>query len=308
MMSILLHILTNNVIPLSAMIAAGVVMQRAFSLDIRTLSKLNFYIFSPAIMFKLLYEAEISAAMFGKVVLFGLIIMALQYLTADLASRARGASAQRRAALRNSVMFYNSANYGIPLNQLVFAGNPYTLSIQVLISMIQSLAPNTYGVYAVNAHKASPREIGRVVLTLPVIYVIPLALLLRACEVPIPPAVEVPVGYLANAFIGTALLTLGVQLGSMSWRIERAMAVDVGLSALLRLAVGPALAWGLTLLMGFDDLAAAALIVSSAAPTALSSVLLAVEFDNEKEFASQAVFFSTLLSVLSVTVVIALVT
>jgi len=85
------------------------------------------------------------------------------------------------------------------------------------------------------------------------------------------------------------------------------MAVDVGLSALLRLVVGPALAWGLSLLMGFDRLTTAAIIVSSAVPTSLSSVLLAVEFDNEKEFASQAVFISTLLSVFTVTIVIALV-
>jgi hypothetical protein len=307
MLTVLFHILTNNVIPLSAMIAAGVIMQRAFSLDIRTLSKLNFYIFSPAIMFRLLYETEISAAMFGKILLFGALFMIAQYVLADLVCRARRASPSRRAALRNSVMFYNSANYGIPLNQLVFAGNPYTLSIQVLVSMIQSLVPNTYGVYAVNAHKAKLREIGRVVLTLPVIYAIPLALLLRAFETPIPPTLEAPIGYLANAFIGTALLTLGVQLGSMSWRIERAMAVDVGLSALLRLVVGPALAWGLSLLMGFDRLTTAAIIVSSAVPTSLSSVLLAVEFDNEKEFASQAVFISTLLSVFTVTIVIALV-
>jgi len=307
-MTILLQILTNNVIPLSAMIAAGVIMQRVFSLDIRTLSKLNFYVFSPAIMFRMLYETEISAAMFGRIVLFGLLFMAMQYGISDLVCRVRKASPARRAALRNSVMFYNSANYGIPLNQLVFAGNPYTLSVQVLISMIQSLVPNTYGVYAVNAHKADLRRIGRVVLSLPVIYVIPLALLLRAFGVPIPQALEVPIGYLANAFIGTALLTLGVQLGSMSWRIERETAVDVGLSALLRLAVGPVLAWGLTLLMGFDGLTAAALIVSSAVPSSLSSVLLAVEFDNEKEFSSQAVFFSTLLSVFTVTIVIALVT
>jgi len=307
-MTILLQILTNNVIPLSAMIAAGVIMQRVFSLDIRTLSKLNFYVFSPAIMFRMLYETEISAAMFGRIVLFGLLFMAMQYGISDLVCRVRKASPARRAALRNSVMFYNSANYGIPLNQLVFAGNPYTLSVQVLISMIQSLVPNTYGVYAVNAHKADLRRIGRVVLSLPVIYVIPLALLLRAFGVPIPQALEVPIGYLANAFIGTALLTLGVQLGSMSWRIERETAVDVGLSALLRLVVGPVLAWGLTLLMGFDGLTAAALIVSSAVPSSLSSVLLAVEFDNEKEFSSQAVFFSTLLSVFTVTIVIALVT
>lgn len=306
MIDIFLHILTTNILPLSVMIAIGIVIQRAFSLDIKTLSKLNFYVFSPAIMFKLLYETAITLAVFGQVMLFVALFMAAQYAVVEAAVRLRGVSRGRRAAMRNSVLFYNSANYGIPLNQLAFAGNVYTLSIQVLVMMVQSLVPNTYGVYAVNAHKANWKQIRRVILSMPVIYVIPLALLMRGFEVPVPDFAAAPIGYLADAFIGTALLTLGVQLGSMSWRISRALAIDVGLSAALRLAAGPLLAWGITLLLGMDGLTAAALIVSSAVPTSLSSVLLAVEFDNEAEFASQAVFVSTVLSVLTVTIVIAM--
>ncbi|PZD94373.1 AEC family transporter [Paenibacillus sambharensis] len=303
-MSIFLHILWNNVLPLSVMIAAGIILQRAFSLDIKTLSKLNFYLFSPALMFRLLYETPISLDIFGTVMLFALIFMLLQYGAVEIVIRLKGYDGGMRGAMRNSVLFYNSANYGIPLNQLAFAGNPYTLSIQVLIMMLQSLIPNTYGIYSVNAHKADWRAIRRVILSMPIIYVIPLAFVMRWLEVPVPEFIYTPINYTADAFIGTALITLGVQLGSMSWRISGRLAYDVGLSALLRLVGGPVIAWGLTLILGIDGLTAAALIVSSAVPTSLSSVLLAVEFDNEKEFASQAVFVSTLASIITVTFVI----
>ncbi len=57
-------------------------------------------------------------------------------------------------------------------------------------------------------------------------------------------------------------------------------------------------------MMGIDEMMGAALIVSSAVPTSLSSVLLAVEFDNEKDFASQSVLVSTALSIVTVTAVI----
>jgi len=303
-MSIFLHILLNNVLPLSVMIAIGVALQRAFSLDIKTLSKLNFYLFSPAIMFDLLYTTEISAGMVGSVLLFFVLFMGMQYAVLEAAVRIRGYEPGMRAAMRNSVLFYNSANYGIPLNQLAFAANPYTLSAQILIMMLQSLIPNTYGIYSVNAHKASGRAMLRTILSMPVIYVIPIAFLLRGYEVAIPPFLDTAVGYLSSAFIGTALITLGVQLGNMAWRITKPLLADVGLSVLLRLALGPALAWVVVLLLGMDELLGAALIVSSAVPTSLSSVLLAVEFDNEPEFASQAVFVSTLLSIVSVTFVI----
>ncbi|MEK3882801.1 AEC family transporter [Paenibacillus sp. PL2-23] len=303
-MAIFIHILLTNVLPMGIMVGLGIILQRSFSLDIKTLSKLNFYLFSPAIMFDLIYHTAISVGLLGQVLLFFVIFMAGQYILVEAAIRARGYGPSMKSAMRNSVLFYNSANYGIPLNQLAFSGNKETLAIQVLIMMTQSFVPNTYGVYSVNAHKADMKQVWRTILSMPVIYVIPLAFLMRVFEVPVPGPIATPIGYLSDAFIGTALITLGVQLGSMEWRINRSLLIDVSLSGILRLIAGPALAWLIVWLMGLDKLTAAALIVSSAVPTSLSSVLLAVEFDNEKEFASQAVFVSTLVSILTVTAVI----
>lgn len=289
---------------MSIMIGIGILLERIFSLDIKTLSKLNFYLFSPSIIFSLLYETAISVNLIGKVLLYFFIFMIAQYILVEIVIRIRRYRPTMRSAMRNSVLFYNSANYGIPLNQLAFAGNKETLAIQVLIMMMQSLIPNTYGVYNVNAHKANMKQVWKTIFSMPVIYVIPIAFLMRGFEIPIPYSIQTPIDYLSNAFIGTALITLGVQLGKMEWRISRSLAIDVSLAGALRLIGGPLLAWGVVLLLGLDKLTAAALIVSSAVPTSLSSVLLAVEFDNEKEFASQAVFVSTLISIFTVTAVI----
>jgi len=303
-MDIFFHILWNNVLPLSIVIGLGIVLHRIFKLDIKTLSKLNFYLFSPAIMFELLYGTSISASLFGQVLLFFVLFMLLQYAVLEVVLRVRRYKGGMKAAMRNSVLFYNSANYGIPINQLAFAGNTYTLSVQIIIMMMQSLIPNTYGIYSVNAHKADWRKIRAVILSMPVIYVIPVALLLRGFSVPLPGFVDISVGYLSDAFIGMALFTLGVQLGDMKGFLTRKLALDVGLASALRLVAGPLLAWGVVLILGIDELMASALIVSSAVPTSLSSVLLAVEFDNEKDFASQSVLVSTALSIVTVTVVI----
>ncbi|RKP57415.1 AEC family transporter [Cohnella endophytica] len=303
-MDIFLHILWNNVLPLSLIIGLGILLHRIFTLDIKTLSKLNFYLFSPAIMFQLLYGTAISASLFGQVLLFFLVFMLAQYALLELVIRLRKYDGGKKAAMRNSVLFYNSANYGIPINQLAFAGNTYTLSVQVIIMMMQSLIPNTYGIYAVNAHKADWRHIRKVILSMPVIYVIPIALAMRGFHVPLPGFLDISVGYLANAFIGMALFTLGVQLGSMKGGISRRLAVDVSIATSLRLLAGPMLAWGVVLLFDLNAMLSAALIVSSAVPTSLSSVLLAVEFDNEQDFASQSVLVSTALSIVTVTAVI----
>jgi predicted permease len=303
-MEIFFHILWNNILPLAIIISLGLIMHRIFTLDIKTLSKMNFYLFSPAIMFDLLYGTAISMELFGQVLLFFILFMLSQYAVLEGVIRLRKYDGGMRGAMRNSVLFYNSANYGIPINQLAFAGNPFTLSIQIIIMMMQSLIPNTYGIYSVNAHKANWQEISKVILSMPVIYVIPIALLLRNFHVPLPGFLDISIGYLSSAFIGTALFTLGVQLGSMKGSISRKLAVDVGIASSLRLLVGPLLAWGIVWLLDLEGLMAAALIVSSAVPTSLSSVLLAVEFDNEQDFASQTVLVTTAASIVTITIVI----
>ncbi|MBU7314471.1 AEC family transporter [Paenibacillus oleatilyticus] len=296
------HILLNNVIPLTIMIAIGVVLYRAFKLDIKTLSKLNFYLFSPALVFKMLYESSLSLAVLGQTLLFFVLFFAAMFLLMEVVIRLRGYKGGMIPAMRNSVIFYNSANYAIPLNQLVFVGDAFTLSIQIIIMMMQSLLPNTYGIYAVNASKRNDmKQTLRTILTLPVIYIIPIAFLMKGLHIPIPGPVYAPINYVSDAFIATALLTLGVQLGSMKWTFNLA---DVMLSNVLRLCVGPVVGFLIVLLMGIEGVMAQALVLSCAVPTSLSSVLIAVEYDNEPEFSSQAVFSSTIFSIFTVTLVI----
>ncbi|ANY65264.1 transporter [Paenibacillus sp. BIHB 4019] len=309
-MAIFYHILWSNVAPLTLMIAIGFSMQRLFSLDIKTLSKLNFYVFSPAVIFQLLRTTELEMSLIWKVLLFVVIFMLLQALAVEVVVKMRGLQGGMRGSMRNSVLFYNSANYGIPLNQLAFAGNPMTLAVQILVMTTQSFLPNTFGIYSVNAHKLSWRDTLKTIFSMPIIYVIPLAFLLKGLDVEMPQPLQTPIEYLANGFIGTALITLGVQLGSMKWRFDKRLLGNVLLSNVLRLIGGPLLAalaiWliSATGLFVFDRLTTAALIVSASVPTSLSSVLLAVEFDNEPEFASQAVFLSTVFSIVTVSFVI----
>ncbi|WP_010271268.1 AEC family transporter [Paenibacillus senegalensis] len=300
-MEYFLYILLNNIIPLSVLIALGVLLQVIFKLDIKTLSKLNFYLFSPAVIFKMLYESEISLNVLMQVLLFFVIFIVLLFAMVEVIIRIRGYRRDMKSAMRNSVIFYNSANYAIPLNQLVFVGDTFTLSIQIIIMMLQSLLPNTYGIYSVNAHKASTRDTLKRIFSLPVIYVIPIGFLMRGFEVPIPDPVYQPINHIANAFIATALLTLGVQLGSMKWKLNLS---DVAISNTLRLLIAPALGFAVVWMLGIEGIMAQALVLSCAVPTSLSSVLLAVEFDNEPEFSSQAVFSSTVFSIFTVTLVI----
>ncbi len=162
----------------------------------------------------MLYKTDVSWAVIGFVLLFFFVFMLLQYGVTEIVIRLRGFQGGKRAAMRNSVLFYNSANYGIPLNQLAFAGNPQTLAIQVLIMMMQSLIPNTYGIYSVNSHRKNISFIWKTIASMPVIYVIPVAFAMRGLNVELPAFLQTPVDYLANAFWEPQLLRLAYSLAA----------------------------------------------------------------------------------------------
>jgi len=304
-MQIFTHILLHNVVPLSIMITIGVILQKAFKLDIRTLSKLNFYFFSPAVLFTMLYESTFTADIAFQVILFFVIFYLILVAVVEIFMIFRRLRGGMRSAMRNSVIFYNSANFAIPLNQLVFASNPFTMSVQLIIMVFQSILPNTLGIYMINASRMTVKEALKVVFTFPAVYVLPIAIVLKLFNVPIPQPIYTPLEYISQAFIATALMTLGAQLANMKWSVSKLDLLSV--SVIMRLLVSPALGFLVVWMLGFDGLLAQALVLSCAVPTSLSSMLLAVEFDNEPDFASQAVFVSTVASIVTVTFVIALI-
>lgn len=130
------------------------------------------------------------------------------------------------------------------------------------------------------------------------------ALLMRGFRVPVADWrwFWVPVSYFHHALVGVALVTLGAQLSQTPApqnlpRLTWALA--------LRLAGGPLLACALVPLFGFRDEMAKIMILSASFPTAVNTALIAHEFKADAQFAAAAVFYSTLLSMLTVTLLIA---
>ena len=73
----------------------------------------------------------------------------------------------------------------------------------------------------------------------------------------------------------------------------------------LRLLVGPLIATALIPVFGFTGQEATIMIVSSSFPTAVNTALIAHEFQADSHFAAAAVFYSTLFSMFTVTILIA---
>ena len=300
----LIDIALNIILPIFVLIALGAALDRAFRLDLPTLSKLNFYAFVPALVFVKVLKADLDWSQMAGVVGFRLVHAGVLLAGAWLLCRpARLGLRPQGAVVSMGAMFFNSGNYGIPFVALAF-GERYVAVIAVVL-MVQNFLTFTLGVWLMEK-SAGGRTAGRALrgmLRVPVIYAIGAALVVRATGAQVIPQVAVPLGYLADGLIPVALLTLGVQVArSRLGGHVRALSTVV----VLRLAASPLLAASLVWLFGFPRDVSCVLIAAAGLPVAVNVYILAAEYRRDEQLASQAVFWTTLLSAITLTVLLAI--
>lgn len=91
-------ILLEVVLPVFVLIAVGSLMQRAFNLDLYTLSKINFYFITPAAVFMSMYLSEMSGKLLGTIVLFYFLYALILYILGSIVSKSFKFSKGMKAA------------------------------------------------------------------------------------------------------------------------------------------------------------------------------------------------------------------
>jgi len=300
-MNVLLLIVLNVIVPVFLLIGAGVLLHRVFHFEMNTLSKLNAYFLLPAVSFTNIYESKFDAGLLIRIIGFlllqSLVLIVLSKATAKAAQFDKGLT----STFSNSVVLSNSGNFGLPVSQLVFQGNPLGLSVQVVVSIYQNLLTNTYGLMnAVSAQSQGLKLLQELVKN-PMIYAFFLGMFMHGFSLPIPAFIWNPLQNVANAFLAIALVTLGAQSAYLSF--QRLSAVLI-FSILGRLIVSPIIALSFIWLLKLDGTTAQALLIASSFPTSRNSAAFALEYGNHPEYAAQAVLLTTLLSSVTVTAVV----
>ncbi|WP_411682338.1 AEC family transporter [Clostridium thailandense] len=308
-MSIFLFILGNNIIPVFLLIGFGFIISKKFDLSVFTLSKLNFYLFVPGFIFSYLYTAKLSPQMFN-ILFFCILYLIVNDLIARIVSRIRKYDLGQTNAFKNSIMFNNTGNIGVSIITLIFGNAPFVikgktpylgqaLTIQIIILMFMNITMYTIGFYNAGRGKLDIKDSMRQIFSMPSIYIIPLALVLKYTKVDI---TSTPIWhtleYVKDGLVPIALITLGVQLSKTEFDFKN---INVNIAVFIRLILGPILASILICAFGFFGVIAQTLFISFSVPTAVNTALIAVECDNNQSFASQEVMVSTIFSCITLT-------
>lgn len=287
--------------PIFILITVGFVAQKLIKMDVRTFTKLNMYVFIPAVIFIKIYNANVTLQFFGTILVYIIGIQIAMYILGELVSGIFKYPRNIKKAFSNSLQFFNSGNYGLPLADLVFHSNPLATTVQVFIMLIQNITGNTFGVFQASTGNSGYKKALKDVLLMPTIYVVAVSLIVKLLGIKVPEMVLVPLKYLSDGFIALALVTLGVQLACINFDFK---VRDIFLSCFIRLLVSPAIGFLLVLLLGVKGMLAQSLIIGASTPTAVNTAIIAKEFDNEPEYCSQIVFVSTVMSAFTISLVI----
>ena len=297
----ILGVALNILGPVFLIICLVVLLNRRFSLDVRTVSRIVLYLFSPCLVFNTIAKTELRIEELGLILVMAIGSSLVMTLIGWVVARAFRFGRTLESAFLLSLAIANAGNYGIPVNE--FAFGPPGLERAVLFNVAMNVVASTLGIYLASRGKASARRSLLNILMFPMIYAIVLGLLFNVQEWTLPLPLERVVDLLSQATVPCMLLVLGLQLTRASLKGRGGPLV---LAILLRLAIAPVVAFGLSGWLGLTGTTRLAAIVETSMPTAVVSTLLAQEFGSDAEFVGSVTLGSTLASLVSLSVLLSI--
>ncbi|GMW01322.1 MAG: hypothetical protein AMXMBFR84_24590 [Candidatus Hydrogenedentota bacterium] len=290
-------VVLEAVLPVFIAAAVGFAIRKRVSIDVKTLSVLNIYVFIPSLVFANLSRQPITWELFGKIAVGAAAITGLLTIAHTAVARLRHMTPAMTSAFMLT-MFPNLGNFGLPVCKFAFGDSG--LAIAVVVMVCGSFLQNSLGVFfAVRSRHGRSNSLLQV-LAFPMVYAFVAALLVQRSGVPVPDILIRPIDLLADAAIPVQLVLLGAKVAET----RLFMNTNMALACSLRLIVSPLIAIILTHFIGLENLAASVFIVQMSGPIAVGMAVYGVQFDVEPGFLASAVSWSFLFSLLTVSVIL----
>lgn len=290
------------ILPVFIIFSIGYIGQKCIGFDIKSISTAALYLMSPFLAFRTFYTNDLTMDYFY-IVLFSLLLTSILLLVVWITALSMKATRPQLSAMILGGVFMNSGNYGAPV--VLFAFGAVGFDYAVIMMVFQSLLMNTVGIFFAaigGEEKSTLRQSAQRVIRMPLLYAAFFGIGLQLFSVSIPTAVMEAISLVADASIPTVMLVLGMQLAAISRK--RVAYRYVSAVSIIRMIASPLIAVGILYFMPVNDLLKAVIIVQASMPAAANTTMLALQFGTEPDLVSFTTFFTTLISIITIPVVL----
>ena len=206
-------------------------------------------------------------------------------------------------------LFYNAGNFGIPVSMLAYGEAGGQVQALVVMFVNTSIFFLGYGILAVAKGDGFGAVLGY--FKLPMIYALIAAFVVREAgwvhdsglDHTVWPIwiewLKKAVGFTAEGMVPIALMTLGAQLAKRprwpKWKL-------IGPVMFLKLAAMPVATGAVVWALGLWPWPGAQIVLAASGPTAVNTLLLAIELDGDTETIADCVFWNTIACAVTVTI------
>lgn len=315
------HIVHNIILPILLTVGIGALLQRYRPVSMETLTRVTLWLLVPSFLIVKIYDSDIPWSEIGRIAMvFTLSLGVLGFL---LFSGLRAAHVHNETVAGTLLggLVFNAGNFGVPVAYLLyiegatlFAGQPdpqQGLQVQALVVMFCNLLIWGIGYMVLALAKGGRMRDALGIFTLPMPYALVTAFVLRSIRLNffdgvdfLPTWIAFPLRSFTAALVPMMLIALGAQLASGArWPRWRAVLPIASIKLLIvPAATAVAVYW-----FGLWPWPGAQLIIGSAAPTAVNTLILTLELDGDARLAGDVVFWTTVFSGVTVAAVIAIV-
>ena len=289
----------NVVTPVFILVVIGYFVGPRLKIEARSLSRTAYFVFIPAFVFNIISEAKIDSGLALQMLSFILVAQIAVALLGFLVGKALRQSREITAAFVLIATFGNVGNFGLPLIVFRLGESARTYATVYFVATIFISFVICVGV-ASWARSGGVTAVFSVFKTPALIALIP-ALVFNITDLEVPIFLSRLSGLLGQAMIPVMLITLGVQMGEIP-KIK--INFNVFAASTVRLIGGPVLALLIVPYFGLEGLERSTGILQAAMPAAVLASIIALEYKLLPEFVTTTVLFSTLYSVLTLTVIL----
>ena len=260
------------------------------------LSKAAFFVFSPALLFIVLGDADIQVLFSDLLPVSALAAVGalVLYVSIAVVSRVRGAGRLTVGGLAAS--YVNSNNIGLPLAAYIL-GDP-ALAAPVLLFQLIVMSPVALTILDISSHGSlSARRILSGPIRNPLIIGSILGVVVSWWDLELPDIIHEPLDLLGQAAVPTLLFALGLSLASQRLWEAREFRREIAMAAIIKLSVMPLIAWLLgVFVFSLDDHALFTVVILAALPSAQNVFNYSQRYHVATPLARDSVVLTTLVS------------